>query len=396
MGRKKKVLVEVEDSGSVALMEPDFDENIVDFEIAEDDDTELSNIAENLEDYLSDLENKSEAETFDKEISDEEVYSKLEKVEDAPEEFLSEWGISLRDKISSGLVIEQMGYTYHYKPIKDPNNEDTGYFSCHCNPENALIHFPDPKNADNILSKPKFKTNNICLSKKYVIADVEKYVECLKDEVAVSDEYSISSPFYLFWRGKTKIKMPSVFEDSIMQRIFEMFTGVDTKEFDKFKNHVEISVCNRYDGKSSIRLNYVINLKAVDEKGESYNFKDYFTLNLHGFKIPHTYGKFDKIVSNLNSLKEYINTDYQIMSNYVPTDIEIYKISTKLKKGDAKRYRQEWDSIPIDQKNLLISLLMASCYLNKNFNVNSYVELQPIVDGLMFKAFKQWEREHSE
>lgn len=389
MGRKKKIKTELDFDSNIALVEEssNYDEdNIINFEYNEDE--EIQDISLNLDNYISDLENKNEEE-YDKEISDEEIYKKIEKNE---KEYIADWGIPLLDKTKTGIIIEQMGYKYFYIPIMDPNNDETGYFSCHCNPKNELIHYPDPTNSNNILNKPKFKTNNICLSKRYVIADVEEYIECLKREINISNENSYSSPFYLFWTGKTKVNLPSLFEDSMMQKIFEMFSCINTKEFDKFKNNIEVSVCNRYDGKSSIRLNYTLNLKAVDEKGESYNFKEYFILNRHGFKIPHTYGKFDKILSNLNSLKEYINTDYEIMSSYIPTDEEIYKISSKLKKGEAKKYRQQWESIPAGQKNLLISLLMASCSLNKNFIVSSYVELQSIIDAIMYKAIKEWER----
>ena len=52
------------------------------------------------------------------------------------------------------------------------------YFSCHYNPKNSFIHMDNGKGSIN--KKPKFITNNICLSKRYVVADVEKYIDFLK------------------------------------------------------------------------------------------------------------------------------------------------------------------------------------------------------------------------
>lgn len=275
-----------------------------------------------------------------------------------------EWEYKLRDMANGVLELREFDrQLYHYKPIKDPSNKDTGYFTCHCN-------IDDHRGSDGQLI---WNSDHHCLSGVYSPIHMEKVVSNIKENIAIkSDKVYTDNPFILSWRGVTEQSIPGL-GNSYRSRIFAMLTGIPKEDIDVLTNTIEINLDNSYNGKSSIRASFVINLKLSDSNDKITRFRDFFTLNSEHIRVFHK-GTFDDLQGKLAELPTKIDNNVDFMKSIPINDADgrdrkYYNAFMFGVRGDyRKEFLNIWSRVPDSMKNLYYASLILSSMLNKEFD----------------------------
>lgn len=384
-------------------------ENILDFEDdIEDDIEEDEELYNNDEDEISDddivitkvVDNKDEDEddisinkSLNKTKSVQQTVKKkrgrpkkvntLSAVKQQPVVF--DWGMKLMSSGTEDLTITEFDkQTYVYKHITNPAGEQTGFYSCHCNDNNK-------KDDDGNLI---WVTRNQCLSKHYIVAKVDQLVDSIKETIKVTNEDIKTSPFVLNWRGCTT-KHIDCFENNIENALFNIVSGIDfEKEFKDVNSEINLSLLNSYDGRSSIYLDFIINMKFENDNGDVKSFKDYFTLSHKKNRVSHK-GSISEISSNLENISEFIDDEVEVLKNYSPKNFAesvIDKIAAKMKDGNKKTYLSLWKTVGNSKKynNLFYALLIASYCLSINYSSGQHSNLRSVIDTLVNDAHKSF------
>lgn len=265
--------------------------------------------------------------------------------------------------------INQFDIEFKYKRLYDPSNIKSPYYAC----------FRKLKSANDT-----WETNNGLLSKSYLVADLEKLVENIKESIDIEKERVLDDKkFIIKWAGSTSFNVQMFDKNPIEKKLFSIFSGV--KDIKDITNNISINVINSYGGKRILSAEYVINY-MLDGKV----YYDYFTLFKFRKGMPHK-GALNSISSDLMGIQNIYEKCYKCLNNY--RDLEkmdkfIKTISAKLKKKSRQRLLDIWNKLPDGTKNMYCLLFILSLVLSENFDVSRYSSISPIVSNFIESIVK--------
>lgn len=263
-----------------------------------------------------------------------------------------------------------------YKQIVDPSGHLTDYFSSHCN-----IGGAKDKEGVNLV----YETSNQ-LSKKYIMTSLEKLVNYIKSNIAITSDSIKYSPFVSIWSGLTNKSLQLV-EDSIERDMFDIYTGMSVdKTFTCNTNEIELVISNSYDGKKAIHVGLTLSIIGVDETGAEVKMRDYFTLSHVSSKYLHKGIQVASIQDTLKDLDENFLKDIDILKNHPIETADVKALSLCLRKGRSKKFKATWEELPKHYKNLYFTLMLLSSVLNESYSASEHVNLQSAVSKLVKKA----------
>ena len=338
-------------------------------------------IDDDLNMSIEDVENVDESETPEPVVTPRKrgrPKKTVETKDTKPEYF--DWSMKLREN-DDQTEVKEFNATYVYKPIYDPANQKTHYFSAHFHKNGTL-----DKNDEKV-----WVTNNICLSHNYRIAMTEKMVENLKKKIKIETENHSISPFVSSWYGTTT-KSINLYEYNEIKMLHEAFYG--ELNTDNSKNRIEIFVLNSFNGKSSLSLDYVIGMDIENISGKVKSVKDYFTLISEKNRFGHR-GSFEVVESNLSNIMEKYTRNCEILKNAVYTNNDEYQntinlIASKFIGDDKKNFIITCNETLPSMKNLYYILFAASQTLSKCYTARRHMEINTIVEKLVNKEIKKY------
>jgi len=313
-------------------------------------------------------------ERFIEEVHTEEPVELVQKVDTVNS---TGWTFSLRDMTSIGVSIKEFGQEYQYKEILTPNNEKTGLYTVCCLLEGST----------------KWVPLNGVLTRKYVIASSEKFINLLQDKIKLTEEPKVYiEPFRSTWLGSTNYDIKT-FDDDDASMIFSIITGIDGIKLSSVKSKLNIAVVNSYNGSRSLRLDYVVNtIGSINNSDSSSNtthkMKDFFTLCNFSSKFIHA-GSLQEIDTDVTSIQANVDHTIQKLKSY-NTNIEdiIEKISKNFKKETRDHFQGQCSNLQPAYKNLYFILLITSVLLERNYTVLQHINIQSTVDKLNRIIFK--------
>lgn len=309
--------------------------------------------------------------------------SETEKESEDKSEDKSPWVKELRDHTKTGLQLKDGTHTYYYKPITDPENIETGYFSCHCNIKDRTI----PKS-----QQLEWHTKKMCLSKVYKPVVLSELIKELKNHIKYDNStFNDNSPFLLTWRANIIDEEERHFENTGDKQLFDAITGLKSDdEFGNISENLDLCIVNSYDGTSTMKFNIVLSFK--DDTNNS--FSDFFTLYNKKFRFHHKGGFGDLIKENLKDLNNIFDTNTKALKNYDERkNVEkAYKeLHLKFTREYKKDFSQLWDSIDDGYKNLYYLYLCASSVLSNKYSSFSHMNILPIVEKYTNLALQKQE-----
>lgn len=294
-----------------------------------------------------------------------------------------DWSQQIRESKTEEIVVKEFDrLEFIYKPIKNPNGENTKYYSCHSNLDGAV-----DKDGKKI-----WNTNSLCLSHNYRIAHIQTFVEKLKKKVdVVSDSPKQFGPFSVAWTGTTS-KTMNVFTSDTHKTIFEAVTGIDMSVFSPVNATMELYVLNSYDGKSSLVLNHVLDLRLTDgQKTKSYY--DYFTMSNMKCRFGHR-GNFSQVRAGIDNIYEKYENISKVLMGYFPKDWDeiVGSLSSKFTGDIKKGFFQMCMGAPAGCKNLMYLFFTLSQYLHKDYTAKRHIDFGIMVEKLVKLAEKDYQK----
>lgn len=315
-----------------------------------------------IEEFMNELE-EVDPETVN-EVTVEEFQEIIDNNSD-------DWYISLKNAPSELEFTDLNGeIEFKLNEIKDPDGNYTGKY----------MGFYKQKGTDTWAS-----ARNIVTRRRYVVALVDKFVKELKNNVDFNDtDVYNTSPFYSTWRNRTDTTV-KCYDDETSQKIISWFIGVDEKDLNPTAS-IYIDLVNSYDGRSSLKLNYLV--RFASNTGQE--FVDYFMLSRLSQKISHTTSLY------------MLNTDLENIQDHLDETVKKFKevkdkkklnslvdgIKLRLHKKAKAEFCDTIDELKqLDgyEYNLFSVLCVLSYALNKDFVAKNYTDIRTYVDNFTAK-----------
>jgi hypothetical protein len=323
------------------------------------------------------------------------IEDKVEKVENNKNEENKnniDWGVKLLTSGSNDLTINEFGLqTYKYSHVLNPEGEQSGYYSCHCyqNGEKKTV-----KNyADEDIEINVWRTSPRILSKHYVAGNMSSLTAKLDKLFNLKNTKVVSTkPFVISWKGEMQKELKH-FDNEGHKIVFEIMTGIESKEIENVKNSTDVFVLNSYGGTSSAYLDFVVNMSFVDNSGNKVSTIDYFTLSKFGYRLLHRGMNFNEMTEKCFNNLDNVSKEVEILKSYNPNEEELKNITIKMKENFRNQFNLLWNErVPINHRDLYHALLLLSVLLHQNYNAQNHFVLRTAIEAVVNKAHKQYEK----
>jgi len=326
------------------------------------------------------LDGSVTVEESDDEVKEEVIKKKSKKPE---KPLLPSWSIRLSD-IPKGKTLRVNEFSgkqiYQYQELLTPDDEQTGMFMCFCQDDRIK---KDGKT-------PWVPMKGGTLSDRYVVVQAEELIKSILDEVdedKTNKQHTICHEPYLLEYGiKTNHKI-ELFNDETAKIIFNMITGLDDKDYQDLRSTIHVVIVNSYDGKKSLRLDFVVKTSAKVGDSE-YNLIDYFTLGNNSHILEHMSNSVKSVSAKFESIKNSVDGNVAILKEHKSSiDSIIVDIASRFKKANREAFITLCDNLPNDDKNLFFVMIMASIVLTKNYSLQERMKIRTYIDSLLSTIF---------
>lgn len=283
--------------------------------------------------------------------------------------------VQLKSISEDDIVVEEMEYKFAYKRIKQPNGNNSPYFS---------VHYIEKGN-------PVWETLNGLLHEDFTVCKTVDVIDHIKTQLnsdVIAEKH---------WRHKTFVKSTfmlkgfdfgtSVPEDADTL-IFKLLTGIDLPEIEK-RTGLVFHIINGFSGNLALQLNYgfITTHLNKDENGKILNrlsvsnifvMEDFSTRLVHDNSFKLKYDEIDNIKNECQSkVDEY---------KKIELDLSFFEILTKdFPKKMVKSFLNIFDELPVPYKNLLYATYIFSFILEQKRNINMETKLRNFVTGYVSK-----------
>ena len=265
------------------------------------------------------------------------------------------------------VLDENIGQTYYYKQIINPDNEETGRYICFCKDCDIL-------RAD---GKPKVHIANGYLSSRYKIVRTGLLVEKICENLDVDNISTFHIPFQCLYWINTNTHI-SLFEYNTFLDTFKMILNLKD-EIDSIEVGISIIVFNSYNGTRSLKISYSpwYNIVTGNKK---YKLRDLFILSNMFHTIKHVKTDIHNITNNMDNFIDIILENSQILKSSIDTyDSMMGIISHSLNSNVEKSaFLGTCDSVNEKDRNLLVLSIIASRFISENFDITTYVKISDL------------------
>lgn len=257
---------------------------------------------------------------------------------------------------------------YKFQPViaeDERGIHNTGYYNVLC----KIIDGSDPKEE----WKPLV---NGLLSKQYVVANLEGYIEEAGLKFEGEPTIFSSTPFMISVRGRLKTEDINVFDNDTAKTLFSLFSGTDIKTLDSLDTRLETQCINSYNGTRSLTRDFVLSFEAKHGE-QTISFRDYFSLFELNHEVEHT--------SKIGIDEEMINIQERINSSISKlkkvTDVDKFKdeLVKKLPKEPGRLLNRFWGGLVEEFKNLYYLLVLTSVALDQDYSLVKHCSIRSLV-----------------
>jgi len=300
------------------------------------------------------------------------------EVETAPDSPQIGWTSELSEE---GVQIELSEFgkqAYTYIPLNTLNGKFSGYYFCQC---------VDSTYNDTDGNAIEFASSGL-LSKRYTIANMEKFIGQLKTCVDLKNEPKLYHyPFYMNCQVETTINDLKVLDKEATDMILGFISGVDEESLSNLNTELVVSATNNYSGARSLTVDMI--LKTTGKSGENeFKFRDFFTLMNHRQKVNHI-STLSKMSSSLTNVQPKIDESIKLLRSIDSNNPKLKSIvegfGNKFLKENKDRFFSHWELVVGDLRNLYNALLIASVVLSENYNTKDHANVGNYINAQLKK-----------